>query len=75
MRTGYRTVTRCNEIIGAAIVASRASEMINEVAVIMNAKIGMLKLAEILHTYPAQSDAIHMAAVAYRASLATAQQR
>lgn len=57
-----------DEIVGAAIVASRASEMINEVAVIMNAKIGMLKLAEVLHTYPAQSDAIRMAAVAYRAS-------
>jgi pyruvate/2-oxoglutarate dehydrogenase complex dihydrolipoamide dehydrogenase (E3) component len=48
--------------------------MINEVAVIMNAKIGMLRLAEILHTYPAQSDAIRMAAVAYRASLTTVQQ-
>jgi pyruvate/2-oxoglutarate dehydrogenase complex dihydrolipoamide dehydrogenase (E3) component len=64
-----------DEIIGAAIVASRASEMINEVAVIMNAKIGMLKLSEILHTYPAQSDAIRMAAVAYRASLTTVHQR
>lgn len=58
-----------DEIIGAAIVASRASEMINEVAVIMNAKMGMLELAEILHTYPAQSDAIRLAAVAYRTSL------
>ena len=58
-----------DEIIGAAIVASRASEMINEIAVIMNAKMGMRKLAEVLHTYPAQSDAIRMAAVAYRRSL------
>jgi hypothetical protein len=41
----------------------------------MNAKIGMLKLAEILHTYPAQSDAIRMAAVAYRASLTAVQRR
>jgi pyruvate/2-oxoglutarate dehydrogenase complex dihydrolipoamide dehydrogenase (E3) component len=64
-----------DEIIGAAIVASRASEMINEVAVIMSAKIGMLKLAEVLHTYPAQSDAIRMAALAYRASLTTRQSR
>ncbi len=64
-----------DEIIGAAIVATRASEMINEVAVIMNAKIGMLKLAEILHSYPSQSDAIRMAAVAYRASLTALQQR
>jgi pyruvate/2-oxoglutarate dehydrogenase complex dihydrolipoamide dehydrogenase (E3) component len=58
-----------DEIIGATIVASRASEMINEVAVIMNGKIGMRRLAEVLHTYPAQSDAIRMAAIAYRKSL------
>jgi pyruvate/2-oxoglutarate dehydrogenase complex dihydrolipoamide dehydrogenase (E3) component len=58
-----------DEIIGATIVASRASEMINEVAVIMNAKIGMRQLAGILHTYPAQSDAIRLAAVAYMNSL------
>jgi pyruvate/2-oxoglutarate dehydrogenase complex dihydrolipoamide dehydrogenase (E3) component len=43
--------------------------MINEVAVIMNGKIGMRRLAEVLHTYPAQSDAIRMAAIAYRKSL------
>lgn len=55
-----------DEILGATIVASRASEMINEIAVIMNAKIGMRQLAGVLHTYPSQSDAIRLAAVAYR---------
>jgi pyruvate/2-oxoglutarate dehydrogenase complex dihydrolipoamide dehydrogenase (E3) component len=60
-----------DEIIGATIVASRASEMINEVAVIMNAKIGMLRLAGVVHTYPSQSDAIRLAAIAYRDSLAS----
>jgi pyruvate/2-oxoglutarate dehydrogenase complex dihydrolipoamide dehydrogenase (E3) component len=59
-----------DEIIGATIVAARASEMINEIGVIMNAKIGMRQLAGVLHTYPAQSDAIRLAAVAYRDSLA-----
>jgi pyruvate/2-oxoglutarate dehydrogenase complex dihydrolipoamide dehydrogenase (E3) component len=54
-----------DEILGATIVASRASEMINEVAVIMNAKLGMRQVADILHTYPAQSDAIRLAALAY----------
>jgi pyruvate/2-oxoglutarate dehydrogenase complex dihydrolipoamide dehydrogenase (E3) component len=39
--------------------------MINEVAVIMNAKLGMRQVADILHTYPAQSDAIRLAALAY----------
>jgi pyruvate/2-oxoglutarate dehydrogenase complex dihydrolipoamide dehydrogenase (E3) component len=54
-----------DEILGATIVASRASEMINEVAVIMNARLGLRQVAGILHTYPAQSDAIRLAAVAY----------
>ncbi len=52
-------------IIGATIVAARASEMINEMSVIMSAGIGMRQLANILHTYPAQSNAIRLAAVAY----------
>jgi pyruvate/2-oxoglutarate dehydrogenase complex dihydrolipoamide dehydrogenase (E3) component len=58
-----------DEVIGATIVASRASEMINEIAVIMNAKVGLRQLAGVLHTYPAQSDAIRIAALACRDSL------
>jgi pyruvate/2-oxoglutarate dehydrogenase complex dihydrolipoamide dehydrogenase (E3) component len=54
-----------DEILGATVVASRASEMINEIAVIMHAKMGMRALAEVLHTYPTQSDAIRLAARAY----------
>jgi pyruvate/2-oxoglutarate dehydrogenase complex dihydrolipoamide dehydrogenase (E3) component len=54
-----------DEILGATIVAARASDMINEIAVIMRAKMGMRQLADVLHTYPAQSDAIRMAAQAY----------
>ena len=54
-----------DEIVGATIVAARASDMINELSVIMNAKVGMRRLAEILHTYPAQSCAIQMAAQAF----------
>jgi pyruvate/2-oxoglutarate dehydrogenase complex dihydrolipoamide dehydrogenase (E3) component len=54
-----------DEILGATIVAARASEMINEMSVLMSAGIGMRKLASILHTYPAQSDAIRLAAAAY----------
>jgi len=54
-----------DRILGASIVAGRASEMINEMSVIMSAGIGMRQLATILHTYPAQSDAIRLAAMAY----------
>ncbi len=57
-----------DEILGATIVAARASEMINEMSVIMCAGIGMRRLATILHTYPAQSSAIRMAALAYEAT-------
>jgi len=42
-------------IIGATIVAARASEMINEMSVIMSAGIGMRQLANIVHAYPARS--------------------
>jgi pyruvate/2-oxoglutarate dehydrogenase complex dihydrolipoamide dehydrogenase (E3) component len=53
-----------DNILGATIVASRASELINEMAVIMSAGIGMKALAEVVHTYPAQSEAIMRAAQA-----------
>ena len=54
-----------DRILGATIVASRASEMINEISVAMSVGIGMRDLANVLHTYPAQSDAIRLAALAY----------
>jgi pyruvate/2-oxoglutarate dehydrogenase complex dihydrolipoamide dehydrogenase (E3) component len=54
-----------DEILGATIVAARASEMINEMSVVMSAGIGMRRLATILHSYPAQSDAIRLAALAF----------
>jgi len=54
-----------DQILGATIVASRASELINEMSVIMGAGIGMRRLATIPHTYPAQSDAIRLAAMAF----------
>jgi pyruvate/2-oxoglutarate dehydrogenase complex dihydrolipoamide dehydrogenase (E3) component len=54
-----------DQILGSTIVSSRASEMINEVSVAMSAGIGLRDLARVLHTYPAQSEAIRMAAMAY----------
>jgi pyruvate/2-oxoglutarate dehydrogenase complex dihydrolipoamide dehydrogenase (E3) component len=54
-----------DRILGATIVASRASELINEMAVVMNTGIGMRALAAVVHTYPAQSEAIMLAAQAY----------
>ena len=54
-----------DRILGATIVASRASELINVISVAMSTGIGMRDLAKVLHTYPAQSDAIRLAAMAY----------
>jgi pyruvate/2-oxoglutarate dehydrogenase complex dihydrolipoamide dehydrogenase (E3) component len=54
-----------DQIVGATIVASRASEMINEICVAMRANMGLLALAEVLHTYPSQCDAIRAAAAAF----------
>jgi pyruvate/2-oxoglutarate dehydrogenase complex dihydrolipoamide dehydrogenase (E3) component len=49
-------------VVGATIVASRASEMINELCVAISSGIGLRMLAEVVHTYPTQSEAILMAA-------------
>jgi pyruvate/2-oxoglutarate dehydrogenase complex dihydrolipoamide dehydrogenase (E3) component len=54
---------RNDKIVGATIVASRASEMINEVCVAMSTGIGLRDLAQVLHIYPSQSDAIRIAAM------------
>jgi pyruvate/2-oxoglutarate dehydrogenase complex dihydrolipoamide dehydrogenase (E3) component len=54
-----------DRILGATIVASRASELINEMSVVMKAGIGMNALANVVHTYPAESGAIMLAALAY----------
>lgn len=54
-----------DRILGATIVATRASELINEMAVVMSAGIGMRALASVAHTYPAQSEAIMLAAQAW----------
>ncbi|HEY1615550.1 MAG TPA: mercuric reductase [Rhizomicrobium sp.] len=55
-----------DKILGGTIVASRASELINELAVVMRAGIGMKALADVAHTYPAQSEGIMLAAQAYK---------
>ncbi|MGV8986185.1 MAG: mercuric reductase [Cypionkella sp.] len=52
-----------DRILGATVVAERASELINEMSVIMRAGIGMTALADIIHTYPAQSEGIMLAAL------------
>ena len=45
-------------ILGATIVARHAGEMISEISVAMAAKMGLAKLAGVIHPYPTQAEAI-----------------
>jgi len=58
-----------DKILGATVAASHAGEMISEISLAMNAKIGLSALAHVNHPYPTQAQAITMAADAYLATL------
>ena len=50
----------------AAVVASRVSELINEITIVMSADIGMGPLAKVALTYTARPEAIVLAAQAHK---------
>jgi pyruvate/2-oxoglutarate dehydrogenase complex dihydrolipoamide dehydrogenase (E3) component len=54
-----------DQIIGATIVASHAGEMITEITTAIVAGVGLGRLGDIIHPYPAQADAIRRAAGLY----------
>jgi pyruvate/2-oxoglutarate dehydrogenase complex dihydrolipoamide dehydrogenase (E3) component len=54
-----------DEILGATIVARHAGEMISEISVAMAARIGLGKLASVIHPYPTQAEAIRQCGDAY----------
>jgi pyruvate/2-oxoglutarate dehydrogenase complex dihydrolipoamide dehydrogenase (E3) component len=47
-----------NQILGATIVAARAGEMIGEIVMAMKHRIGLGKIASIIHPYPTQAEAV-----------------
>ncbi len=53
-------------IVGATIVARHAGEMISEVTTAMVGKVGLKTLANVIHPYPTQAEAIRKAADAYQ---------
>lgn len=53
-----------DEILGATIVARHAGDMINEITLAMVAKIGLRKLANVMHAYDTRAEAIQWAAIA-----------
>jgi pyruvate/2-oxoglutarate dehydrogenase complex dihydrolipoamide dehydrogenase (E3) component len=53
---------RIDRILGAAIVARHAGEMINEITLALVAGIGLRTLSRVIHAYPTQAEAIKKAA-------------
>ena len=51
-----------DRILGATIVASHAGESIGEIAVAIKGNVGLKTLADVIHPYPTQADAIRRAA-------------
>ena len=54
-----------DRIVGASIVASHASEMISELTIAIAHRIGLRSLANVIHPYPTQADAIRKLGDAY----------
>ena len=54
-----------DRILGATIVASHAGEMISEISLAITHKLGLSKIAAVIHPYPTQAEGIKAAANAY----------
>lgn len=61
-----------DKILGATIVARHAGEMLNEITLAMEAGVGLRKIADVIHPYPTQAEAIRQAADLYNRSRLTA---
>lgn len=60
-----------DEIAGATIVCRHAGEMINEITVAISARMGLGRLASVIHPYPTRSEAIRKTADLYQRSRLT----
>ena len=60
-----------DQILGATIVARHAGEMISELTLAMVGKVGLKTLANVIHPYPTQADALRRAAFAYSVTRVT----
>jgi len=54
-----------DQILGATIVARHAGEMLNELTLAMVGRIGLATIANVVHPYPTQAEAIRKTADAY----------
>ncbi len=55
-----------DEILGATLVAEHAGDMLGELCLAITHKIGLGKIASVIHPYPTQGEVIKKAADAYR---------
>ena len=60
-----------DEILGATVVAGHAGEMISEVTLAMVAHLGLGTLANVIHPYPTQADALRRVAFQYSVTRVT----
>jgi len=60
-----------DEILGATIVARHAGEMISEVTLAMVGQLGLGTLANVIHPYPTQADALRRVAFQYSVTRVT----
>ncbi|MEX1020335.1 MAG: mercuric reductase [Litorilinea sp.] len=61
-----------DKILGATIVARHAGEMLNEITLAMNNNLGLKSLANVIHPYPTQAEAIRQVADQYNRTRLTA---
>jgi pyruvate/2-oxoglutarate dehydrogenase complex dihydrolipoamide dehydrogenase (E3) component len=54
-----------DRILGATVVARHAGEMLSEITLAIVGNVGLGTLANVIHTYPTQAEAIKQAADAY----------
>jgi pyruvate/2-oxoglutarate dehydrogenase complex dihydrolipoamide dehydrogenase (E3) component len=62
---------RSDEIVGATMVGAHAGETISELTLAIGAGVGLGKIAETIHCYPTQAEAIKKAADAHNRSRLT----
>ncbi len=60
-----------DRIVGATIVAANAGNLISEISVAMAGKIGLKTIADVIHPYPTQAEAIRCVAASYNRSRLT----
>jgi pyruvate/2-oxoglutarate dehydrogenase complex dihydrolipoamide dehydrogenase (E3) component len=56
---------RADAILGATMVGSHAGETIAEIALAISARVGLGRLADVIHCYPTQAEAVRKAADAH----------